>query len=100
MARHRARKSSPLYLPSAFELFKPSRDLVLDNLNIFGPLFAFTLLLWVHSWIWIPASGGHYWDRFVDANYSWPIPVSFLVALIGFSLLWLFVTVVGGFLIQ
>lgn len=99
-ARNRARRGSPLYLTSAFDLFKPSRDFVLDNFNIFGPLFALTLLFWVHSWIWVPAGSGHYWDRFVDANYSWPFPSGFFVAMIGFSILWFIIATVGGFFVQ
>lgn len=98
--KHRARRGSPLYLPSAFDLFIPSRDLVLDRFNVFGPLFGLTLLFWVHSWIWVPAGSGHYWDRFVDANYSWPFPSGFFVAFIGLSILWFLIAAVGGFFVQ
>lgn len=98
--RQRARRQSPLNLPSAFNLFVPSRNLVLDNFNVFAPLFMLTLLFWVHSWMSVPARGGHYWSRFVDANYSWPFPSGFFVAFIGFSILWFLIAAVGGFLVQ
>src|SRR3569833_1910799 len=99
-ARHRARRTSPLYIPSAFDLFKPSRDLVLKHFGIFGWLFAFNLVFWVHCWIFTPAGSGHYWNRFVDANYSWSFPSAFAVAFIGFSILWFLIAVVGGVVVQ
>lgn len=99
-ARHRARKNSPLYLPGAFELFKPSRDLVLDNLEVFGILYILPFIFWAHSWMWVPAGSGHYWDRFTDANYSWSFPTSYWAAIIGFSIIWFLITVVAGTLVQ
>ena len=99
-AKPKARRGSPLYLPSAFDLFKPSRDLVLDNLHVFGWLFALPLIFWVHSWLWTPAAGGHFWNRFTDANYSWTFPSSYNAAFIGFSILWFVIAIAAGTIVQ
>jgi len=98
--RPHARKSSPLYLPSAFDLFKPSKDLVLKNIHVFGPLFILPFIFWGHSWLDIPANGGHYWNRFTDANYGWSLPTAYWVAFIGFSIIWFLIAVVGGTIVQ
>ena len=100
-AKPRARRSSPLYLPSALELFKPSRDIITNNFGIFGPLFIIPLIFWLHSWVWIPATGGHYWFRFSDASYSLSaFPAAYFDAFVGFSILWLIITVAFGTLVQ
>src|SRR5665213_3209033 len=99
-ARHKPRRSSPLYLPSAFDLFKPSRDIILKNLNVFGWLYALPLIIWVHSWISIPAHGGHYLDRTTDANFGWSFPSSYLGGFIGFSLFWFVISFAAGTAIQ
>jgi len=98
--RPRARKSSPLYLPSAFDLFTPSKDLVLKNIHVFGPLFILPFIFWGHSWLDIPAGAGHYWGRVTDANYSWSFPSAFWAAFIGFSIIWFLIVIVGGVIIQ
>lgn len=88
-SKNRPRRGSPLFLPSAFDLFKPSRDLFLENLNIFGVLYVLPLLFWLHSWISVPAGSGHYWDRYSEANYSWSsFPAGWVGALIGFTIIW------------
>lgn len=100
-ARPRARRTSPLYLPSAFSLFKPSRDLFLDHLDIFGPLYILPLFFWLHSWISTPAGGGHYFSRFSDANFSWSsFPSSYFSIFIGFSIIWLLFTLAVGTAVQ
>ena len=96
-ARPRARRTSPLYMPSAFDLFKPSRDLILNNLNIFGPLYILPFFFWIHSWIDTPASSGHWLSRASDANYSWSgFSAAYFAILIGFSILWLIIVLAGG----
>jgi len=100
-ARQRPRRSSPLYLPSAFDLFRPSRDLILNHISTFGPLYVLPLFFWLHSWSWIPASGGHYWFRFSDANYSLSaFPTAYFQAFVGFSILWFVLAIAFGTLIQ
>jgi hypothetical protein len=99
-AKHRPRRSSPLYLPSAFDLFKPSRDLFLKHFNVFGLLYIVPFLLWLHSWVHTPAHGHNYWNRTTDANYGWTFPAGWNAAFIGFSLLWLIFSVVGGVIVH
>ncbi len=97
MARPRARRTSPLYLPSAFDLFPKSRDLFLDNINVFGLLYILPFFFWIRSWMWIPAGSGHYFDRFSDANYSWSVfPTSYLGIFIDFSVVWMVFTLIVG----
>ena len=94
-AKTRARKSSPLYLPSAFDLFKPSKDLFIKHFGVFGWLFAIPFIMWLHSWISVPAGGGNWWQRASDANYGWTTP-NFFGAAIGYSIVWtLFALIVG-----
>lgn len=51
IAKPKGRRSSPLYLPSAFELFKPSRDLVMKHIWVFGPLYIIPTLFLINSWL-------------------------------------------------
>lgn len=99
-ARRRARRTSPLYLPSAFDLFKPSKDLVLKYIEVFGVLYILPFIFWIHSWMNTPAHGGNYWARGSDANYGWTWPGSWSATAIGFSIFWLLVTFVIGTAIQ
>jgi hypothetical protein len=107
MARtnHRGRRRSPLYLPSAFELFTPSKELVLRHIWIFGPLYAIPLIFSIHAWIWapLPHAAHHWWYH--SGSLGWgsagtPLPVYSILILIGFSLLWLILILVGGTIIQ
>lgn len=100
MPRQRARRTSPLYLPSAFDLFAPSRDLLIKHLNVFGVLYIVPLIFWLHSWVDTPAHGHHYWTRASDANTSWTLPSGFNAAFIGFSILWFIIAVVAGLAVQ
>jgi hypothetical protein len=100
------RKSSPLNLPGAFELFTPSKDIVLKNIWIFGPLYAVPFIFWIHTWIWAPTPGKttHHWWRGA-ANYSsgspgGSLPTYSLAILVGFSLLWFFLITVFGTIVQ
>jgi len=100
-ARQRARRGSPLFLPSAFDLFKPSRDLFLENLNVFGILYIVPLFFWLHSWAWTPATNGHYWNRITDANYSWSsFPAAYVGIFIGFSVLWFLFVIIAATLVN
>ncbi len=103
--RQRARANSPLNLPGAFQLFKPSRNIVLDNIWIFGPLFAVSLIFSLHSWIWSPASatGQHWADRFDSFSSGWsfsPISTYTWGAFIGFSIIWLLFVLAAGTIVQ
>ncbi|HXY18136.1 MAG TPA: hypothetical protein VEH48_01800 [Candidatus Nitrosopolaris sp.] len=102
-ARNRPRQSSPLNLPSAFDLFKPSKEIVLKNIWIFGPLYAVPVILWVHNWIWTPAaSGGSWWEKSTGVSGNWgfsPI-ASWGYATVGFSIIWFLLAAVGGTIAQ
>lgn len=107
MARtsQRARRSSHLYLPGAFDLFQPSKKMVLDNIWIFGPLYAVTLLFWIHNWIFAPGvNQKYYWWQHSDGfNTGWPggpVPSYFTFTLIGFSIFWIIVTLAVGTIAQ
>ena len=58
------------------------------------------LLIWLHSWISIPAHGGHFWDRATDGNFGWSFPAAYLNSIIGFSLFWFVISFVAGTAIQ
>ena len=108
MARHRnrPRQSSPLNLPSAFALFTSSKEIVLKNIWIFGPLYAVPVIFWIHSWIWASASSvignGQWWGRFsgVDSGWGFSPLSSWSDAFIGFSIFWFLIAVVGGTIAQ
>jgi hypothetical protein len=104
--RNRARQSSPLNLPSAFGLFTTSKEIVLKNIWIFGPLYAVPVIFWIHSWIWAPASSmlgnGQWWGRFQGADSGWGLSPfsSWSDALIGFSIFWFLIAIIGGTIAQ
>lgn len=102
----RARRSSPLNLPGAFELFTPSKDLFLKHIWIFGPLYAVPFIFWIHSWLWTPGVGHHghlYWNdtwSFTSGTPGNPLPTYSAGIFIGFSILWLVIIVLAGTLVQ
>ena len=99
--RQRARANSPLNLPGAFQLWRPSKELVMRNIWIFGPLYAVPLIFSLHNWLWSPsaAAGQHWTDHFDSFSSGWsfsPISTYTWSAFIGFSVFWfLFVMAVG-----
>ncbi len=103
MARtsRRTRRNSPLHLPGAFELFTPSKELVLKHRWIFGPLYAVPLILGIHDWIWSPGPNQphHWYDHaygFSAGSPGSPFPGYGFSAFVGLALLWfLFVIVIG-----
>jgi hypothetical protein len=99
--KNRARRTSHLYLPSAFDLFTPSKDIVLKNIWIFGPLYAVLFVFFAHSWLWSPPAGQHVrlWQHSDGFSSGWlggPLPAYFTFLAVGFSLLWLALTLVVG----
>jgi hypothetical protein len=104
MARtsNRPRYNSPLNLPGAFQLFKPSRDIVIKNIWIFGPLYGVPLLFFLHSWLWSPPlaiPGNHLASHLDSFSSGWlfsPTANYTFSALIGFSIIWfLFALAIG-----
>lgn len=97
----RARKTSPLYLPSAFDLFTPSKELVLKHIWIFGPLYAIPLIFGIHDWIWSPSGPQNHttWYQHAygfSASPGNPFPDYGFSGVIGFSIIWfLFVGIAG-----
>ncbi len=89
----RGRKNSPLYLPSAFDLFNPSKELVLKNIWIFGPLYAVFFVFYIHSWIWTPKPGQdeHLWQNTHGFSTAWsgaPLPTYLTFMAVGLSIMW------------
>lgn len=98
----RPRRSSPLNLPSALALFKPSRDIVLKNIWIFGPLYAVPIVFWIHSWIWSPVNT-KWWTNGAGLDANWtsiPGPSHLLDATVGFSIIWFVIVAVIGTIAQ
>jgi hypothetical protein len=97
----RARKSSPLYLPSAFDLFTPSKELVLKHIWIFGPLYAVPLILGIHDWIWSPSGPQNHtaWYQHAygfSASPGNPFPDYGFSGFIGFSIIWFLFVLIAG----
>jgi hypothetical protein len=97
----RARRTSAYYLPSAFDLFTSSKNLVLKHIWIFGPLYAIPFIFWIHSWIWAPLPNQHvsWWHSIDGFSSGWPgspIPTYSTFLVVGFSALWfLFIAAAG-----
>lgn len=107
MARtsRRARRTSPLHLPGAFDLFTPSKEIVLRNIWIFGPLYAVPFIFWIHSWIWSPLPNQHvsWWHDSGGFSSAWPggpLPTYSTFLLVGFSLLWFVIIAALGTVTQ
>jgi hypothetical protein len=101
----RARKTSAFYMPSAFDLFKPSKNIVLSNIWIFAPLYAVSFIFWLHSWIWSPTlnSTPHWYTRLDGLSPGWtasPLPTYSTFLVVGFSLFWFLIILVAGSVAQ
>ncbi|HVS78931.1 MAG TPA: YciC family protein [Candidatus Saccharimonadales bacterium] len=108
MARtsRRSRRTSPLHLPGAFDLFTPSKELILRHIWIFGPLYAVLFIFWIHIWIWAPdpgSHGHHYWTDTWSLGGGSPgntIPTFATGIFIGFSFFWLLIVALAGTAVQ
>ncbi|MBX4196934.1 hypothetical protein KW801_00045 [Candidatus Saccharibacteria bacterium] len=107
MARtsRRARRNSPLHLPSAFDLFRPSKEIVINNIWIFGPLYAVPFIFWIHSWIWspLPNQPVHWWQNSRSFSSGWPggpLPTYSTFLVVGFSLMWFVIIAALGTIAQ
>lgn len=107
MAKTRPRKSSLLHLTPSFELFGKSKDIVLKNIWIFGPLYILPIVFMLHSWIWTPAGHNaahhHWYTNIYSSSSGWssgPAPFFTKYAFVGFSILWFLIVIVGGFIVQ
>ncbi len=105
MAKTRPRRGSAYHLTPSFELFRFSRDLVLKNIWIFGPLYIVPLIFQIHSWLWSPSgpNAPHHWwggsNSFSPGLSSSPTPFFSNYAFVGFSVFWLLFVLVAGFII-
>ena len=103
----RPRRSSPLYLTSALELFLDSATRVWRHKWLFGPLYIIPFVFSFHAWVWAPAPDNHQ-GRSWWADYSWfgsgfstsSVPSYLWYTIVGFSLLWLIVVLSVGTVIQ
>lgn len=101
----RARRTSAFYLPGAFDLFTPSKELVLNNIWIFGPLYAVPLIFYIHSWLWKPLPHHHapWWHNADGFSSGWPggtVPSYLTFTLVGFSVLWFIFIFAAGTIAQ
>ncbi len=103
MSKPRPRRGSPLAYTPAWDLFKPSKDLVLKHIWIFGPIYAVFVLFSIHSWIWTPAkpeAGRHWWNYNYVSTPSGPGPVFLNYSFVGFTIFWLLISVAVGTIAQ
>ncbi|HET9721749.1 MAG TPA: hypothetical protein VFP32_01840 [Candidatus Saccharimonadales bacterium] len=97
----RPRRNSAFHLPSAFDLFTPSKELVMRHIWIFGPLYAVPLIFGIHDWIWSPAAGQphHWWDHaygFSSGGPANPFPDYGFSAFVGASIVWFLIVLIIG----
>lgn len=50
MAKNKPRRTSPLYLPGAYDLFAPSKNIVMNNLGVFSILYLLPFIYLLSSW--------------------------------------------------
>lgn len=104
-ASRRARRTSAFYMPSAFDLFTQSKDLVTKKIWIFGPLYAVPFIFYLHSWLWSPlpnqhVSWWHHADGFSSAWSGSALPSYLTYLSVGFSFLWLAIILIIGSVAQ
>jgi len=103
----RPRRGSPLHLTPAFDLFKPSYEIVRKHIWIFGPLYAVPFIFSLHSWLWSPAGPNvhthHWWGTWQSFGPGWsasPIPIFTSYAFVGFAILWFLFVIIAGTIVQ
>jgi hypothetical protein len=72
MAKHKTRSGSPMHITPSFELFRKSKRLVMDNLQLFIPLYLLPFLFLAHSWLWNVGTthGNQHW--YLEAQSKGP----------------------------
>ncbi|MBX4199801.1 hypothetical protein KW789_02825 [Candidatus Saccharibacteria bacterium] len=101
--RHKTRRGSPLHLTPSFDLFSKSKQLVMDNLWVFGPLYILPALFLINNWLTNPngLSGISRW-RYDLENRSggWSTPtfpnytISLFFALGIMAIIWIVLSVI------
>ena len=89
MARRRARRTSPLFLPSAFQLFTPSKDIVLKNIGVFAILYLLPFIYLLDRWLTVQSSTTknlHYASDFNGFPLYGNIASISLLAIVGLTL--------------
>jgi hypothetical protein len=97
----RARRTSSFFMPSAFDLFTPSKELVLKHIWIFGPLYAIPFVFYIHSWLWQPLPHHHapWWHNADGFSSGWPgspWPSYLTFMSVGLSVLWFLIILFIG----
>ena len=75
----------------------------MKNIWVFGPLYAVFIFFSIHSWIWTPTGPGetrHWWDSTVVSLPNGPSLAGLNYTFVGFSILWLLLTLVVGTIVQ
>lgn len=103
----RPRHGSPLHITPAFDLFRPSYEIVRKNIWIFGPLYAIPFIFALHSWLWSPSGPNavhhHWWGDWQNFGPGWsasPVPVFTSYAFVGFALIWFIFVIAAGTIVQ
>jgi hypothetical protein len=105
-ARHRTRRGSPLHITRARDLFAISRDLILKNIKVFGPLYFVALIFSFNSWASTPDLGSHT-DKSGWMRYSWfgtgfssSVPNYLWYIMLGLSVFWVIFVFIVGTIVQ
>jgi len=102
----RPRRGSSIHLTSAFDLFRPSYDLVKKNIWIFGPLYAVLLVFGIRTWLWAPSGPNaphHFWGDWQNFGPGWsasPLPFFTSYAVFGFAIVWFLFVLALGTIVQ
>lgn len=91
MAKNKPRRTSPLYLPGAFDLFTPSKNIVMNNLGVFSILYLLPLMFLLSNWASRPsraAKDAHYASGFSFTGFPLygSIATISLIAIVGIAL--------------
>lgn len=107
--RRKTRRGSPLHITSALDLFGKSKQLIVDNLSVFGPLYILPAMYLVGSWLenTRTLSGTSRWNyNFQNHAAGWTSPTfptysGGILAGIGiFALFWVIVSIIVQIMTQ
>lgn len=101
----RSRRTSPLNLPGAFELFKPSREIVLKNIWVFGPIYGALMFIGLIDWSLTPADASNLWfTKQPDLSYNLSDPGAPIMSAANFftgvPVVWTILAIILGFILQ
>src|SRR4051812_24073097 len=102
----KTRRGSPLHITPSFDLFGQSKQLVIDNIHILWPFFAWQLLFLINNWITNPnsqtgtqkvgydvTSHSAGWNLSTFPNYTWALFLGIGVFAVIFIILTVFIQI-------